>query len=203
VPILDCSDINSFTSSIQSYVDSGKLFSECELYLPVRLKPKGDNTLENFKNGVSHIELRMFDLDPKQPFGVNEKDLEFSHLLLMYLSTVPDFEYTEKLQRSAVKNHQYAALANLIGIEIDGTPIIKKAEQIIDNMKWFYSDDEQALELLEHQRRKLYHRPCMSIRTKDIYQNVKEGDTHVRASRILRKGLHRYTQTASGFLFSL
>ncbi len=203
VPVLDCTDIGTFTSSIQSYVDSGKLFSEGELYLPVRLKPKGENRLENFKNGVSHIELRMFDLDPKQPLGVNEKDLEFAHLLLMYLSTLPDFDYTEKLQRNAVKNHQTAALSNLIGAEIDGMGIIKKAEQLIHAMMWFYNDDEQALELLEYERCKLYHRPCMAIHTKDIYQNIKEGDTNVRASRVFRKRLHRYTQTASGFLLSL
>ena len=201
VPILDCTDISSFTSSIQSYVDSGKLFDQCELYLPVRLKPKGENTLDNFRSGVSHIELRMFDLDPKQPLGVNEKDLEFAHLLLMYLSTLPDLEFTEKLQRSAVKNHQSAALANLIGVDIDAVPIIKKAEQLIDDMKWFYSDDEHALELLEHQRCKLYHRPCMQITSKDIYQNAKEGDNIVRASRILCKRTHRYPQTAAGILF--
>ena len=203
VPVLDCSSLGNFTNSIQSYVDTGKLISECELYLPVRLKPKGENVLSNFKNGVSHIELRMFDLDPKQPLGVNEKDLEFAHLLLMYLSAQPDFDYTEKLQRQAVKNHQSAALSNLIGVEIDGMGIIKKAEQLIDNMKWFFADSEQALELLEYERCKLYHRPCMQIRAKDIYQVNKEGDNNVRASRILRQRLRRYTQTASGFLFTL
>lgn len=203
VPVLDCSSLESFTSSIQSYVDSGKLISECELYLPVRLKPNGTNSLENFKNGISHIELRMFDLDPSQPLGVNEKDLEFAHLLLMYLSSQSDFDYTEKLQRAAVNNHHLAALANLIGVEIDGIGIIRKAEQIIDDMKSFFGDDEQALDLLEYERCKLYHRPCMQVRAKDFYQTIEKGDNNVRASRLFRKRLHRYTQTASGFLFTL
>ena len=203
VPVLDCSSLQSFVESIQSYVDSGRLLSEWELYLPVRLKPKGENCLANFKNGVSHIELRMFDIDPTQPLGVSEKDLEFAHLLMMYLSTLPDFEYTAKLQKQAVRDHQAASLSNLIGVEIDGVGIIKKAEQIIDNMKWFFSDNEQALQLLEYERCKLYHRPCMKIRAKDIYQTSKEGDNDVRASRVFRKKLRRYTQTASGFLFTL
>ena len=203
VPVLDCSGLERFTDSIQSYVDSKKLFSECELYLPVRLKPKGENLLSNFKNGVSHIELRMFDLDPKQKLGVNESDLEFAHLLLMYLSSLPDFDYTEKLQRQAVRNHQSAALSNLIGVEVDGTPIIKKAESVIDSMKWFFADDEQALELLEYERCKLYHRPCMQIRAKDIYQSIREGDNDVRAPRVFRERARRFAQTASGFLFTL
>ena len=203
VPFIDCSDMESFTHSIQSYVDSGKLFDGSELYLPVRLKPKGKNTLENFKNGVSHIELRMFDLDPKQPLGVNEESFEFAHLLLMYLSTLPDFEFTPSLQSNAVNNHRSAALLNLVGVEVGGVPIIKKAEQIIDSMMWFYSDAPRALELLESQRCKLYHRPCMSIHVKDIYPNVEKGDTNVRASRIYCKRTHRYSQTAAGFLFPL
>ena len=145
----------------------------------------------------------MFDLDPKQKLGVNESDLEFAHLLLMYLSSLPDFDYTEKLQRQAVKNHQSAALSNLIGVEIDGTPIIKKAESVIDSMKWFFADDEQALELLEYERCKLYHRPCMQIRAKDIYQSIREGDNDVRAPRVFRERARRFAQTASGFLFTL
>ena len=203
VPFIDCSDMESFTHSIQSYVDSGKLFDGSELYLPVRLKPKGKNTLENFKNGVSHIELRMFDLDPKQPLGINEESLEFAHLLLMYLSTLPDFEFTPSLQSNAVNNHRSAALLNLVGVEVGGVPIIKKAEQIIDSMMWFYSDAPRALKLLESQRCKLYHRPCMSIHVKDIYPNTEKGDTNVRASRIYCKRTHRYSQTAAGFLFPL
>lgn len=196
VPLLDCSSLESFTQSIQNYVDSGKLISECELYLPVRLKPRGENSLENFRNGVSHIELRMFDLDPGQPLGVNEKDLEFAHLLLMYFSTLPDFDYTDKLQRQAVRDHQSAALSDLIGVEIGGTAIIRKAEQIIDTMKWFYSDDKQVLELLEYERRKLYHRQCMQIRAKDIYQSP-AGENTSRTPRIRSRRLRRYPNIAA------
>ena len=203
VPVLDCSSLDKFINSIQSFVDSGKLISSSELYLPVRLKPKGENTLSNFKNGISHIELRMLDLDPTNPLGVNEKDLKFAHLLLMYLSSLPDFDYTEKLQRQAVRDHQSAALSNLIGVEIDGVGIIRRAEQIIDSMKWFFADNAQALELLEFERCKLYHRPCMQIRTKDIYSAAKDHDDSVRASRIFRQKTRRYAQTASGFLFTL
>ena len=203
VPVIDCTSLDSFVNSIQSYVDSGKLISPSELYLPVRLKPKGTNDLEGLSKGVSHIELRMFDLDPTRPLGVNENDLEFAHLLLMYLSRQPDFDFTPQLQRQAVKNHKNAALCSLIGVEVDGVGIIKKAAQIIDGMKWFFSYDKQAMELLEYERRKLYHRPCMQIRTKDIYNTKKEGDNNVRASRIFRKKLHRYTHTAAGVLLSL
>lgn len=203
VPVLRFGSIGEFVDSIQEYADAGKLHSAWELYLPVRLKPRGENCLENLKKGVSHIELRMFDLDPKQRLGVNEKDLEFAHLLLMYLSQLPDFELTAKMQIQAVKNHKNAALSDLTGIEIDGEGMIKKAAEIIDDMKWFFAGDKQALELIEEQRCKLYHRPCMTVRTKDIYQTDREGGDNVRVARFFRKRAYRYSHTAAGVLLAL
>ncbi|MCI9539182.1 MAG: hypothetical protein HFG35_13130 [Eubacterium sp.] len=57
--------IESYADSIEKYVLQGLLKAPSELYYPVRLKPAGENNLENLrKNGVNHIELRMFDLNP-------------------------------------------------------------------------------------------------------------------------------------------
>ena len=63
LPILDHRSLRTFTGSIKKHIVTGSLYSASELYLPIRLKPKGVNTLENLAaNGVDHIELRMFDL---------------------------------------------------------------------------------------------------------------------------------------------
>ena len=54
-PVLRFDSVDDYVSSVSEYVESGRLFSASEVYLPVRLKPRGVNCLENFKNGISHI----------------------------------------------------------------------------------------------------------------------------------------------------
>ena len=160
VPVLDHTDIDSFIASIQSYVDKGALFSASELYLPVRLKPVGVNSLDSFKNGISHIELRMFDINPFTPLGIDERDLRFTHLLIMYLSQKEDFDYTEDMQRRALAEHQSAALYDLSEVMIGNTPIIEKAKEIISSMRAFFAKDENAQKVLDHAESRLDNRLC-------------------------------------------
>ena len=163
VPILDTSSLQRFTGSIQSYIDKGMLFSASELYLPVRLKPFGVNTLENLRNGISHIELRMFDLNPLEPLGINADDLRFAYMLAVYLAQQADIDYTAQVQQQAVANHKSAALYELSGVTIDGMDIIEKAEHIIDEMSEFFGCDLRAQSVLSFERSKLKDRLCDKI----------------------------------------
>ncbi len=71
VPQLDYTDLSAYIESVKNYIKKGVLFSAGELYLPVRLKPRGENSLEALiNNGVDHIELRMFDLNPLEKLGI-------------------------------------------------------------------------------------------------------------------------------------
>ena len=169
VPEFKFGKLSEFVDSIQYYVDKGALFSASELYLPVRLKPKGVNKLESFKNGVSHIELRMFDINPFTELGVDERDLEFAHLLIMYLSTKEDFDLTAELQKKAVAAHKNAALYELDGIAVDGVPILERAEQIINDMLAFFSDDNDACGILLYEKNKLNDRLCKRLTAEEVY----------------------------------
>ncbi|MBR6337640.1 MAG: glutathione synthase [Ruminococcus sp.] len=168
LPILRFESLDEFIKSIEEYVKKGILFSSSELYLPVRLKPKGVNSLDSFKNGVSHIELRMFDLDPDTPLGVDEKNIEFAHLLIMYLSTLPDFEFDEQLQINAARNHKNAALDDLSGIEVDGVPMLQRATEILEQMAAFFEGDEQALDIIKYQNNKLKNRNTDRQKKEDL-----------------------------------
>lgn len=168
-PKLRFGSLDDFIASIREHVDKGMLFSASELYLPVRLKPCGVNDLSSFKNGVSHIELRMFDLAPTEPLGVNEDDLRFAHLLMMYLSAQPDLDFTEERQEQAVIDHQNASLYSLEGVTIGGTPILEKASQVIGEMEKFFEGDEAALAVLGYEKTKLNDRLCERIDPGDIY----------------------------------
>ena len=151
VPILDHSSIESFCESVDNYIQKGMLFSASELYLPIRMKPRGENRLAALKeNGVDHIELRMFDLNPRAPLGIDERDLKFAYLLMIYLLTLPDFEFTEQLQRQAIADHQKAALTD--------TPpqLADRAKQILSKMSEYYCDDRDALYIIDHELCKLH-----------------------------------------------
>ncbi|MCM1530160.1 MAG: hypothetical protein NC093_09225 [Alistipes sp.] len=159
IPILDYSDIESFTDSIQGYIDDGLLLSPAELYLPVRLKPKGTYSLDALKNGIDHIELRMFDLNPLSDVGIFSEDAEFAHLLMLYLLHLPDFDFTAKLQEKAVHDHKEAAKY------IPDQHYFDKAKAIITEMKHFFEGYAYAEKALEYQERKLTEnqRYCVKI----------------------------------------
>lgn len=159
IPTLDYSNIESFTDSIQSYIDDGLLLSPAELYLPVRLKPKGTYSLDALKNGIDHIELRMFDLNPLSDVGIFAEDAEFAHLLMLYLLHQPDFDFTAKLQEKAVFDHKEAAKY------MPDQHYIDKAKALITEMKRFFEGYAYAERTLEYQERKLTEnqRYCVKI----------------------------------------
>lgn len=156
IPDLDYTDLFSYIESIRTYIRNGALFSAGELYLPVRLKPSGENNLESFiLNGTDHIELRMFDLNPLSPLGIFRIDLEFAHYYLIYLLSLPDFEYTPELQEIAINNHKAAAKYNLDNITINNYPAVDAALGLLDDMSIYFKSVPKVLENINYQKRKL------------------------------------------------
>jgi glutamate--cysteine ligase len=156
LPTLDYSSLTAYTDSVQHYVEDGMLFSAGELYLPVRIKPKGENSLGNLRrNGADHIELRMFDLNPLEPLGIHKTDLEFAYLLLVYLTSLEDFTFTAELQRRAIAHHKLAARYKTSHVKIDGVSIGKAAEQVLDKMMAFFGNNNRTKAILLYERRKI------------------------------------------------
>ena len=177
VPVLDYTDIKSYAASINEYVRKGALFSAGELYMPVRLKSAGTNSLDALtQNGVDHIELRMFDLNPLSPVGVFKEDLEFAHYFLLYLLSLPDFNFTPELQIAAVKNHKEAARFDLSEIKINGYKAVDAAMGLLDDMTEYFKGNGAALENIGLQKDKILNnnRYCIKIYDlfKDDFQNT-------------------------------
>ena len=153
LPILDHRSLKTFTGSIKKHIVTGSLYSASELYLPIRLKPKGVNTLENLAaKGVDHIELRMFDLNPSTALGIDSRDLEFAHLLILYLLSQADFDFAPELQEKAVRDHKNAAL-----LEPD-TKLLERGLEVIEEMEKHFSDNEKALEIIAFEKEKILGR---------------------------------------------
>lgn len=112
-PILDYADLKRYVRSIARYVENGALKAASELYYPVRLKPRGANSLETlFQNGVNHLELRVLDVNPLTRTGIFPEDIRFIHLLLLWLSSLPDFDFDEDKQIQAIKDVKAAAVSD-------------------------------------------------------------------------------------------
>lgn len=145
-PIFDYSDIYSYADSIQKYVDEGFLRAPSELYYPVRLKPAGKNDLNILKEkGVNHIELRMVDLNPLVPWGIEEKDLLFIQLFLVWLASTERQEFSRKAQVEAVQNFKSAARYDLKTVKIvvpngEIYTVVDAAFNVLSFMREFYKD---------------------------------------------------------------
>lgn len=160
-PLFDYTDLKSYTDRMQYYVDEGLLAFPTELYYPIRLKPRGKNDLNKLReDGVSHIEMRMFDLNPLVPAGVDWRDVEFAHLLIVWLASTPDIQIARKDQVQAVQNFKNAAHYDLKTVKImmpdgDVHSVAHTAKSIIAEMKEFYQDyPEDVHEILDFQMSK-------------------------------------------------
>lgn len=141
IPILNYSSIAEYVESIQSYIDRGLLRSSSELYYPVRLKPSGKNSLEGLTNGINHVELRTLDLNPFSRVGISKDDIDFIHLLILYLSSLDDDEFSVNEQVISIKNIRIAALyddcSNKIVQKGRRVPTRNAAEHVLKSIKSF------------------------------------------------------------------
>ena len=148
-PILDYSDLQSYVDSIRKYINDGNLRSVSELYYPVRIKPRGANSPEALvQNGINHIELRVIDVNPLTPTGIFTEDMKFIHLLMLYLVSLPEHEFTGMEQIKAVSDIKAAA--------VFGNEDIKyRAEKVLDDIKNFaWKNFPEYSDVIEYQIRK-------------------------------------------------
>lgn len=161
LPVLDYSSLSAYCDSIDGFVESGLLTGASELYLPVRLKPRGSNSAGALRGGIDHIELRMIDVNPLDPAGIREEDLSFLHLLLLWFPHLPDLVPSREEQKAYLLNMKAAALYDDTGVliregQIAG-PVRESALYTLALMSCTFEryGCYEALEIIGKQRRKL------------------------------------------------
>jgi glutamate--cysteine ligase len=171
-PVLDYSSPKAYAQSIKDYIDKGYITSPSELYYPIRVKPKGAYGLANLAAGkISHIELRMFDLNPLVLGLIDERDVHFGQLFLVWLACMPDHDFAPKDQILAVRNFKYAAHYDLRTCNVC-TPsgkaytVVDACLAVMDAMTRFYEslgDDlctQEVRDTLAYQRNKFECYEC-------------------------------------------
>ena len=162
-PILDYSQISSYAESILQYIERGLIRSAAELYFPVRLKSFNEySPCSLCEEGVSHIELRMVDLNPLTPYGIDERDVRFIRLYLIWLASLRRIAMNANEQVMAIQNTKNAARYDLKTVNIlmpDGRSLhaTEAAEEILHQMESFYErmGDADAKRVLDYQMEKV------------------------------------------------
>ncbi|MBO7689297.1 MAG: hypothetical protein J6T14_00435 [Clostridia bacterium] len=143
-PVFDYKTLEGYIRGIEYFVTKGLLAAPSELYFPVRIKPRGLNTLDNLREyGASHIELRMFDLNPLDPVGLDLRDIKFGELFLGFLAGTQDFYFPEQDQVQAVQNFKRAAFYDLENTKIiilggRSSSVADAGKLMLHQMKEFY-----------------------------------------------------------------
>lgn len=165
IPTLKYNTLTNYISSIQSYVDSGQLKSFSELYYPIRLKSRGESSLENLaQSGVTHIELRMLDLNPLSPVGIMKEDMDFIHMLVIYLMSQRNEDFTESEQIKAITNVKLAAKYDdentVINFKGEDLSVKSAALNVLCDMEKFFGKYNQsnALEIIKYQKDKILNK---------------------------------------------
>lgn len=161
-PILNYDNLESYVAGIQQYIADGLLKSASELYYPIRLKPLGANSIENLeKTGVNHIELRMLDLNPLSPVGIFKEDIDFLHMLILYLTSLKDESFSESEQICAIINVKQAAKYDdentFISFGGEKTSVKSAADNVLSNMQKFFKkyNQDKALSIIDYQKNKI------------------------------------------------
>lgn len=167
-PVLDYSSIEAYTRCIEQYVKDGWISAPSELYYPIRLKPRGENTLENLrKGGVNHIELRMIDLNPLREEGIDVRDVAFAQMLLAWLASTPQPTFTTADQVMANANYKNAAhydlrSSNIVMPDHSVASVSEATLRVLDLMEDFYrniggdkGDIDSATGIIRFQRKKI------------------------------------------------
>ncbi len=110
--------------------------------------------------GVDHIELRMIDLNPLVPVGVDVRDVAFAQLLLVWLASTPRRALSVKDQVQAAQNFKNAAHYDLKTVKIVPPTgkimsVADAALEVLDQMAQFYREfPAEVTDVLAFQRAK-------------------------------------------------
>jgi glutamate--cysteine ligase len=126
---LDYSSWASFHRSVRDLVDAGKLIHEKELYSPIRLKT-------NLQSGeITHLEVRLLDLDPTTKVGIREESLHLLHLFMLWAVAHDEDETFDQHQQSIATANQYHCACCGFDTKItaaDGSSFEKGAEAFVE-----------------------------------------------------------------------
>ena len=163
-PVNDFASVEAYAESVRQYVRRGLIAAPSELYYPIRLKPRGANSLETLvSEGIDHVELRCVDLNPFAGGLVDARDVAFIQLFFLWCAARPPARLTERDQIQAARNFKNAArydidLARVLLPDGTSASVRETGLRLLASMDDFFADFPLPVaEILAFERRKLEH----------------------------------------------
>ncbi len=150
-PVNDYSSVDAYANAIREYVRRGYIAAPSELYFPVRLKPHGANKLTSLvERGIDHIEVRCVDLNPLVGGLVDDRDVLFIQLLMLWCASRPVAHLSGGNQLQAVRNFKNAARYDIDIPDIvlpDGVAgsVRRIGLSLLSEMRRFFADFPQEI----------------------------------------------------------
>lgn len=180
---VDYRSVKTYIDSLNKLINENIISSPKEYYSPIRLKTKKTkeilNELKN--NGVDYLEFRSIDLNPFSEIGIEELDLEFLHLFILFLYLKEDENFTEKDYFRYLKNQELLAnngnSKEFKLICCKDTEVSPKEyslillDEIEKELKEIDAFTDKDRKILEFQRNKILSK---SLYTESILNGVKE-----------------------------
>ena len=144
-PVLDYSTLNNYADSLEDLMVKKLLHCPSELYIPVRIKPAGQYSIERLHRAADHIELRMIDVNPMEPSGVELWVLEFCRFFLLWCAFGSDtLTLRNEQQVQCYQNFKNAARYDLNSATVtlpDGMvkTVQEAAVDVLASMREFYN----------------------------------------------------------------
>lgn len=138
---VDYDSFDGYISSIESWINQGKIDSMRELYNPIRMKnAHTDQSLAGLaKAGVEYIEIRSLDLNPFDPNGITKETLHFIQLLLVTGLLTESTAFDQIQQEQSDQNEERIASNGLTkpDIYVNGAevPFDQAVEKLLTEME--------------------------------------------------------------------
>lgn len=125
----DFTSVENYVRRIHEGVDSGILLAEHDFHSPVRLRGTG-NAAQLLTEGISHLEVRMLDLDPWSSVGISSDALSLTVLLAAFFAVEESDPFD--LAKANQQNEQVA-------LEVPGTvtKYCKEIRQLLNRLRSF------------------------------------------------------------------
>jgi glutamate--cysteine ligase len=140
---LNFDTLEAFQKSMAKRIQEGVLQSERENYASVRIKLKTTPSSPNKKQGdLSHLEIRLLDLNPFVKSGIDHRHAEIIHQFLIFCLLKPENSRLDETQQiRGFENHERAATfslspeAQIIDDTGENIPMQQALEDIFEEMQ--------------------------------------------------------------------
>lgn len=165
--------LEDYVHSLQDMVKKGYLSEEKEFYSAVRFR--GVHQAEELlTKGISYLELRSFDLNPFDPFGMSKQTMEFIHLFCLYMIWIDETATEDEIKTGEEMNGLTAMEhpEETSKFQEEGLQLLEQMEQMLQSTngsKSAYSCIQEARKQMVDPKRTIAARMISGIEEEGSY----------------------------------